>query len=312
MSAVDGTDLVTGAFSHIGSHIARLLLDQGRAVRTLTHHVDRPHELRQRGVEVHRYSFEDPDRLVRSLQGIETLYNTYWVRIEHDRTTFGQAVADSSKLFDAAHRAGVRRIVHVSVSNASIGSTLPYYHGKAQVEQALKDCGVPYASVRPTWVFGSDREVLANNIAYLLRKLPVFGVPGDGAYRVQPVHVDDVARICVDQAGRRGNAIIDAAGPETLTFRQSVERIREAVGSRARIVGVPVTAMLAASRLLGRFMHDVVLTREEVDGLMQELLVCDGEPLGRVGFSAWLSEHGATLGLEYANELGRHFELPAG
>src|SRR5438270_13713143 len=132
------TNLVTGAFSYSGSRIAQLLIDSGREVRTLTHHPNREHPLRAR-VQAAPYRFDDPVALVRSLEGITTLYNTYWVRFERGRTTFADAVANSRVLFEAARRAGVARIVHLSIANPSIDSPLPYYRSKALVEQALAD-----------------------------------------------------------------------------------------------------------------------------------------------------------------------------
>lgn len=310
-SSDTGLDLVTGAFSHIGSHIAARLLDDGRRVRTLTYHPERPHALRDR-VEAHTYAFDDPAALERSLDGVTTLYNTYWVRIERDGTTFGDAVRNSRILFDAAVRAGVRRIVHVSVSNPSTDSELPYYSGKARVEAELAESGAAHSIVRPTLVYGSDREVLVNNIAYLLRKLPLFGVPsgvgrGGASYRVQPVHVEDVARICVEQAAAAVDATVDAAGPETFTFIEMVRRIREAVGARSAVVPVPVPVMSLGALVVGAIVKDVVLTREETDGLMRELLVTSTPPLGEIVFSDWLRSAAGTLGREYASELDRHF-----
>jgi uncharacterized protein YbjT (DUF2867 family) len=189
-------DLVTGAFSYSGSRIAELLIESGREVRTLTHHPDREHPLRGR-VQASPYRFDDPLALARSLQGITTLYNTYWVRFERGSATFANAVADSRALFEAARRAGVARIVHLSIANPSIDSRLPYYRGKALVEQALAAANVPYSIVRPTWIFGGGGDILANNIAWILRHMPIFVVPGDGRYPVQPVHVRDVAHICL-------------------------------------------------------------------------------------------------------------------
>lgn len=310
-SSDSGLDLVTGAFSHIGSHIASRLLDQGRRVRTFTYHPDRQHALRDR-VEAHAYAFDDPASLERSLEGVSTLYNTYWVRIERDGTTFDEAVRKSRILFDAAVRAGVRRIVHVSVSNPSPDSDLPYYSGKARVETELAGSGAAHSIVRPTLVYGSDREVLVNNIAYLLRKLPLFGVPsglrrGAAAYRVQPVHVEDVARICVEQVAAAGDVTVDAAGPETFSFIEMVRRIREAVGAHSVVVPVPVPVMSFGALVVGAILKDVVLTREEADGLMQELLVTSTPPLGEIVFSEWLAGVAGSLGREYASELDRHF-----
>ena len=126
---------MTGAFSYSGSYIAEQLLDSGRAVRTLTFHPERAHPLQAR-VETVRYRFDDLTALTRSLEGVRTLYNTYWVRFDHG-PSFDEAIKNSRILFTAAKRAGVERSVHVSISNPSLESPLPYFRGKAQVEDAL-------------------------------------------------------------------------------------------------------------------------------------------------------------------------------
>ena len=190
---------MTGAFSYSGAQIAARLLATGRGVRTLTYHPDRPHPL-QAEIEANPYRFDDPAALARSLDGVSTLYNTFWVRFDQGTTSFTNAIEYSRMLFFAARRAGVERIVHVSITNASLESPLPYFRGKALVEYALAQSGVPYSIVRPTWIFGGARDVLANNIAWILRRMPAFALPGDGSYPVQPVHVDDLARICTDAA----------------------------------------------------------------------------------------------------------------
>ena len=303
------TDLVTGAFSYSGSRIAELLIDSGREVGTLTHHPDREHPLRAR-VQALPYRFEDPVALARSLEGITTLYNTYWVRFERGRTTFANVVANSRALFEAARRAGVPRIVHVSIANPSIDSPLPYYRGKALVEQALAESGVPYVIVRPTFLFGGGRDILANNIAWILRRMPLFVVPGDGRYLVQPIHVDDLARICLQASHGRSGVITDAAGPDTMSFDELVRAIREAVGRRTPILHAPPAAMAALARALGLVVRDIVLTADEIRGLTAGLLVSHQPALGRTSFIEWLKEQGPALGRAYANELGRHFRMP--
>jgi NADH dehydrogenase len=303
-------DLVTGAFSYSGAHIAERLLEAGRQVRTLTFHPERPHPLRPR-VQASPYRFDDPDALARSLEGVTTLYNTYWVRFDHGATSLEQAVAHSGALFRAARRAGVQRIVHISIANPSIDSPLPYFRGKALVEDALAHAGTPYAIVRPTWIFGGEHDVLVNNIAWILRHTPVFAVPGNGAYRVQPVHVEDLARICIDAGRSDGNQVIDAAGPETMTFDELVGLVRRATGARALVVHVPATIMGLAARAVGLVVRDVVLTPDEIDGLMAGLLVSHEPPRGEIAFSAWLGDHRASVGRRYANELRRHFPSQA-
>jgi uncharacterized protein YbjT (DUF2867 family) len=300
------TDLVTGAFSYSGGQIAERLLGSGRSVRTLTNHPDRPHHLRA-SVETLPYRFDDPAALVRSLEGVSTLYNTFWVRFDHEQTSFANAIESSRMLFFAAKHAGVRRIVHLSITNPSLQSPLPYFRGKALVEYALAQSRVPYAIVRPTWIFGGRRDVLANNIAWILRRMPVFALPGDGTYPVQPVHVEDLARICVDAGNAAGDIVIDAAGPETMLFRDLITLVRAAVNAHAPVLHIPPPIMAAAARALGLLVRDVVLTADEIRGLMDGLLVSHAPPLGRIAFSEWLNEHSTSVGRSYANELDRHF-----
>ena len=309
---VDDTnvDLVTGAFSYSGARIADTLLAGGRSVRTLTHHPDRPHRLRSR-VDAAAYRFDDPVALARSLEGVSTLYNTYWVRFNHGRTTYDEAVANSRALFVAARDAGVARIVHVSIANPTADPSLPYYRGKALVERRLAEIGVAHSIVRPTWIFGGDGDILTNNIAWVLRRMPIFALPGSGRYLVQPVHIDDLAAIATAAARAEGDITVDAVGPDVLGFDELVRAVRSAVGAHTPIIHVPPRVMSVASRGLGALVRDVVLTPEEIRGLTGGLLVSHDPPLGQISFRDWLQKGGATIGRSYANELERHFRPPA-
>lgn len=299
------TDAVTGALGYTGRFIAERLLAAGHRVRTLTGHRDRPNPFGD-ALDVRPFRFDDPGALAASLEGVGTLYNTYWVRFPRREVRFATAVERSEALFEAARRAGVRRIVHVSITNPSTSSPFPYFRGKAMVEDALAASGVSWAVVRPTVVFGRG-DVLVNNIAWLLRCFPVFAVAGDGRYRVRPVHVGDVARLCVGAATGPGGTVVDAVGPETFTFWDMVEAVRTAVGSRSRLVPVPVPLVPALARLIGLAVGDVVLTPEELAGMMAGLVVTDGPTTGHVSMSEWLAAFGPQLGTRYASELKRHY-----
>lgn len=295
---------VTGAFGYSGRAITNLLLERGVRVRSLTGHPDRPDPFGGR-VEVRPFRFDDAARMRADLDGVKVLYNTYWVRFDHGASTFARAVERSRLLFRAAAAAGVERIVHVSITNPSADSPLPYFRGKAEVEAALAASGVSHAILRPAVFFGG-RDVLVNNIAWLLRRLPLFGV-ASGRYAMQPIHVDDFARLAVAQAEAREDVTLDAVGPEALEFGELVRRVRDAVGSRAPVVTVPPGVVLLAARLLGAVVRDVVLTDDEVRGLTANLLVSRGPPTGTTRFSEWLDRHAAALGVEWASELSRHY-----
>ena len=302
-----GLDVVTGAFSYSGAAIARAVHDAGRRVRTVTGHPGRAPE--GTPIEVRPLDFDDQLGLVASLSGASTLYNTYWVRFARGSVDHELAVSNSRALFQAARRAGVQRIVHVSITHPSASSPLPYFRGKGLVERALAESGVSYAVVRPAILFGGD-GVLLNNIAWLLRRLPVFAIGGRGDYRIRGIHVDDLARLCVEKAAESHDSVTDAVGPERPSFTELVRSIRDAVGGRARLVHVPGVTVPLVSRALGLVLHDVLLTVDEYRAMTSGLADTDGPATGSTALSTWLARHGDTLGLRYANELDRHFGTP--
>ncbi len=295
--------IVTGAFGYSGKYIARRLLEQGHAVHTLTNSPERDNPFEGR-VTASPFCFEEPEKLRAALEGADALINTYWVRFDHRDFTHAQAVANTLAMFRAAAAAGVRRVVHVSITNPSLDSDLPYFRGKAELEQALVGSGLSYAILRPTVLFGED-DILVNNIAWALRRFPCFGVFGDGAYRLQPIHVDDLAALAVEQALATSNTTIDAIGPETFTFRELVTAIGKAIGKRRRLVGIPPWLGYAASRVIGAFVGDVFLTREEITGLMRGLLCTASPPAGTTRLTDWIARHKDSLGRRYASELAR-------
>ncbi len=306
----DEVQAVTGAYGYSGQYIARRLLAQGKRVITLTNSPARDNSLGEQ-VRAYRFHFDQPERLVEALSGVTVLYNTYWVRFNHDDFTFSRAVENSQTLFRAARQAGVERIVHVSITNPSLESRLEYFNGKARVEQALRESGVSYAILRPAVLFGKE-DILINNIAWVLRRLPVFGVFGDGQYRLQPIYVDDLARLAVEQGERRENTVIDAIGPETYTFRGLVAEIGRAIQHARPVAFVPPRLGYWAAALLGWLKGDVLLTWEEVQGLMQGRLYVDAPPAGETRLSAWMRENQDALGRAYASELARRRDRKKG
>jgi uncharacterized protein YbjT (DUF2867 family) len=294
-------DVVTGAFSYTGRHITRRLLAEGRGVRTLTRRRNPASGLEQAPLR-----FDDPEALAESLRGADVLYNTYWIRFEHGESTFARAIDNMRRLFEAAGEAGVRRVVHVSVTNASEDSPLPYFRGKAILERELRESGLSYAVVRPTLIFGS-LDILVNNIAWILRRLPVFVVPGDGRYRVQPVSAEDVAAIALAAAREPESAVVDAAGPEVYGFGELVRLVGLAVGSRRLLVRVPPAVALTLSDLIGRLRRDVLLTPDELAGLMDSLLVSAEPARGRDSFREWVAANADGLGRRYVSELARNY-----
>ncbi|HEU4745413.1 MAG TPA: NAD(P)H-binding protein, partial [Anaerolineales bacterium] len=296
---------VTGAFSYSGKYITKRLLARGEQVITLTGHPNRPDPFSGK-VKAYPLDF-DAASMSRSLQGVDVLVNTYWVRFDKNENTQPRAVENTRKLVGAARAAGVKRMVHISITNPSPESHLPYFWGKAANEKAVTESGMSYAILRPTVLVG-DEDILINNIAYLLRRFPVFALPGDGSYRLQPVHVEDVAELAVEGVYRSDSYVIDAVGPDIFTFKEMVQLIGEKIGAKRPLIPVPPRLALLAAQFISLFVRDVVLTPEEVDGLMAGLLVSKEPPLGKIHLADWLERNKDNVGARYASELKKHYE----
>jgi uncharacterized protein YbjT (DUF2867 family) len=298
-------NVVTGSFGFIGRSITERLLERGQPVRTITTHPDKPSPFGSE-VEAYPFNFEYPRELEGSLRGADALYNIYWIRFEYDGMSYTRALHNTGTLFECARRAGVRKIVHIGVTGSSENSPLPYYRGKAAQDRLLRESGVPYDIVRASLVFGAG-DILVNNIARLMRAFPVFPIFGDGRYEVQPVHVKDVADIAVRCGQAPGSTAVDAVGPERLAFKDFLRLIAEAVRPKILFLPMPPAVGIAFGRAIGWALGDVLLTADELRGLMRGLLASNQSPSGKIVFSKWLQANRDTIGRSYASELKRHY-----
>ena len=296
---------VTGAFSYSGKYITSRLLARGEEIITLTNHPNRPDPFAGR-VKAFPLNFQNEDELISTLRGVDVLVNTYWIRFDKDNNTQPKAVENSKTLVNAAAKAGIKRIVHISITNPSTDSHLPYFWGKAANEKAVIDSGMSYAILRPTVLFGKE-DILINNIAWLLRRLPVFGLPGDGSYKLSPVYVDDIAKFAVEAVYKKENFVCDAVGPDEFTFKEMVQLIGRTIHANKLLIPLSPQLALWAAQFMSIFVKDVMLTPEEVDGLMANLLISKEPPRCKTSLQNWLEENKATVGKQYASELARHF-----
>ena len=297
---------VTGSYSYSGKYITRRLLAQGDEVITLTSHPNRPDPFNGK-VKAFPLDF-DVTGMARTLDGVDTLYNTYWVRFDHGANTQLRAVENTARLVQAAKDSGVRRIVHISITNPSMDSPLPYFRGKALNEQVVRESGLFYGILRPTVLFGTE-DILINNIAYLLRRFPVFALPGEGNYRLQPIFVDDLAELALAAGAQNENLLWDAVGPDIFSFKEMTHLIGECIGFTRPLIAVSPALALAASKIISAFVGDVVLTQDEVDGLMAGLLVSRQPPLAKTHLGDWLRTNKDSVGMCYASELERHYQF---
>jgi NADH dehydrogenase len=292
--------VVTGAFSYSGRYISQRLLGAGHTVVTLTHRPGARADLFGGRVAAFPLQFDQPTALARACSGAEALINTYWTRFGKPPVTFALAEQNSRALFAAAQAAGVRRVVQVSIANVAPDSPFPYYAAKARVEAALCASGLSHALLRPTILFGGADDILINNLAWALRRLPVFGAFGGPQCKLQPIYVDDLAALAVAQIGRVENAVVNAAGPEIFSFRELVAAIARALGLRRWVLPVPACAGMVAGWLIGKLQRDTFLQPDEIRVMRAGLLGVATPPTGATRLTDWLREHAAELGRGYA------------
>lgn len=298
---------VTGALGYSGSYIARELCTRGHEVVALTNSVTRENPLE---LKIRPLSWNDVESLTDNLCGCDVLVNTYWVRFNHKRFTHAQAVENTKTLFSAARNAGVKRIVHTSITHPDEKSSLSYFRGKAELESFLQNIGIPCSILRPAVLFGETPEesILIGNMAWALRRFPFVGVFGDGKYRVQAIHVRDFAQLAVREVLRTDaeSAIVNAVGPETYSFRELWKMLGKAIACERPVLSIPAWLGWAVARLAGIFFGDVMLTRDEVRGLMEDRLAVDGAvSAGQSSLREWCSLNAQKLGEKYASELSR-------
>ncbi len=300
------THMVTGAYGFTGKYIARLLLKEGVPVATITNSPTRKNDFGSK-LEAVKFNFDDHEKLVQSLRNVSILYNTYWVRFNHRNFTHQDAVENTLKLFAAAKEAGVAKVVHTSITNPSSESNLEYFKGKAILEKALIESGMSYSILRPAVIFG-DEDILINNIAWLLRKMPIFPIFGYGSYRIQPIYVQDFAKLAIEEGEKTENTIVNAVGPETYSYRSLVEKIGDIIGVSKPIIRVTPKIGHMVGSIVGKVVKDVIITKEEIKGLMADLLCVDSPPTGNTKLSEWALLNKNSLGHKYSSELARRID----
>lgn len=299
--------VVTGAFGYSGKYITDKLLALDYEVVTLTNSPQR-YKTYPSGLSVQAYNFSNPQAMAESIAGAEVFVNTYWIRMESSSISFEHAVENSKALLTAAKFARINRFIHISATNASLDSKAKYYRGKALVEEALINSGIPYSILRPAFLFGNE-DVLVNNIAWMLRRLPAYPIFANGSYKVRPIHVEDLADLVIAQLNQTDNCIINAVGQKEYSYRDFIRAISDAVGCKRLLVSVPVWFGFIGSQLLGLMLNDVISTRDELSALVGGSLYASGAPIGKIHLAEWLAENGSRLGLTYRNERNRRRNL---
>ncbi len=295
--------VITGAESFIGKYISNLLITLNYKIRSFTNKsIDQ-----RRGIEFHPYNFNNLEEVTKIFQGADYFFNTYWIRFNFKDKTFEKAYENTKSLIDCAKLAGVKKILHISITKANSLSPLKYFKYKGLIEEYIINSGVSYVILRPTVVFGKE-DILINNIIWFLRRFPIFPIFGRGDYLIQPIYVLDLAKIAVEKALNSENSIIDCAGPEVFSFRELIQKIKSAIDSKSIIINLPTIIVFYLLKFLSFFLKDVILTKDEILALKGNLLHSKAPPLGKENLIEWIKKEKDCLGNGYRSELLRHYK----
>jgi NADH dehydrogenase len=249
------TTLVSGGTGFVGSAIVQELLRRGGTVAVLGRAADRVRARFGADVDARQADVRDAGALAGALQGVDVVVNAVQFPgspIENRRKgwTFEEVDLKGTRhQVDAAKAAGARRFVYVSGVGASKDSDKHWNRYKWEAEKYVRDSGMEWVVLRPTWIFGPD-DVSLNRFLGFARFLPFVPMFGDGEQEMQPVFIDDIGRIGADAASRpeAANELFEAGGPEVMTMNDVVRTALEVQGKERRLLHQPA----AIGKVLGR------------------------------------------------------------
>jgi uncharacterized protein YbjT (DUF2867 family) len=239
--------LVTGASGFVGRHLVpRLAREAGAQVRVLVRPSADTSALKIPGVNITHGTITDPEALRAAMKEVETVIHLVAVPLERGQQTFEAVNVNGTRnVVAAARETGVTRLIHMSALGASNDSRHPYTYSKWRGEEAVRASGIKYTILQPGVQFG-EGDGFFSAFAGLVHLSPfIFPSPGRGDTVFQPIWVEDVVTAVLKSLGdtRTLGQTIDFGGPEHLTYDQMVQAVLDAMGTKRRIVHVPIPLM---------------------------------------------------------------------
>jgi NADH dehydrogenase len=249
------TVLVTGGTGFVGPHVVHALRARGMTVRALVRERGRASRLAAWGVELVDGDVSDTAALRAACAGADSVVHLVAI-IRGSRADYERVMEEGTRdLVAAAEDAGVRRFVLMSALGVDERSKeiVPYFAAKWEMEQAVKGSSLDHVIFRPSFVFGKDGGVLPTFVR-LARFAPVTPIVGDGAGRLQPIWIEDVAEHfarALEQPAALGRTF-ELGGPEAVTWNDFWTRLKRTLGSRRPSVHLPVGLLRLQASLTER------------------------------------------------------------
>ena len=260
------TVLVTGGTGFVGPHVVHALRAREVPVRALVRDQRRGSRLSAWGAELAVGDVTEPASLRAAVTGVDAVIHLVAI-IKGTRSEFERIMAQGTRdLVAAAREAGVRRFVLASALGLDERSkdTVPYFAAKWEMERALKESGLEYVILRPSFVFGKDGGVLPTFVR-LARFAPVTPIIGPGTQRLQPIWIEDVAEYyaCALDSPEAAGRTFDIGGPDAPTWNEFWDRLKRVLGARRPSLHVPFGVMRVQATLLEK-LPGAPITRDQL------------------------------------------------
>jgi NADH dehydrogenase len=273
------TVAVAGGTGFVGGAIAAELHRRGDHVVVLSQRGQAGRGPLPDDVEIRTADATEPASLVDALAGAEALVialafpNSPMESPRRGHTFMAVDAAGTENLVRAARRAGVRQVLYVSGAGAAPDAQRHWFRAKWRAEEAVRQSGIPYTIIRPTWVYG-PRDVSLNRFLTFARRLPVVPMTNTGRQLLAPVFIDDVARLAADALTDPAAAcqVFELGGPETMPMREIIRRATRVAGRRRPVVAGPTPLLKLAAWPLS-FLPTPPLTPDAVDFINQPATV---------------------------------------
>jgi NADH dehydrogenase len=261
---------ITGGTGFVGRHFAELLRERGHEPVVLS---------RRTGADV-----GDVDSLARAFAGCDAVAHLAGINRELGAQTYQRLHVDGTRnVVQAARRAGVSRVALLSFLRARPDCGSPYHESKFAAEEIVRAAGLPYTVLKCGVIYGRGDHLL-DHLSHALHTIPLFATVGFRQPPLRPTAVRDVAEILLATLieGRLMNQTVAVVGPETLTMRELVTRVGDAIGRTPCIVPMPVAFHRVLGRVAEAVMHVPLVSRAQVrmlaEGLTDAAPPCDESP----------------------------------
>ncbi len=256
---------VTGGTGFVGRNLVNRLLSDNHEITILANRQSAK-ELFGKKVRAVSGSVHNFSDLIPAFQESQVVYHLVGIIAETRKNTFEKTVAEGTKNIVAACReAGVKKIIYLSSLGTSANAQSAYHKTKYLAEQSVINSGLEWVIFRSSIIYGKGDGFLTI-MSKIIRMLPFVPIFGDGEYKLQPIHINDLTEVMAAAAmdSRAVGQIIDLGGPEQLEYVQVINYLKQALGKKRLNFHIPFGVIKPMAVLMELFLKPAPLTRDQL------------------------------------------------